>query len=104
MFTESSSAPGLARYSGRRNLHHVNFYCLAPEARQVSIVGDFNQWNPGATPMRRMPDGRWMGSLELTHGYHQYQFLVDGRLVLDPNATGKARNHKNEPVSLVAIS
>jgi hypothetical protein len=54
--------------------------------------------------MTRMPDGRWMASLELPHGYHQYLFLVDGKPVLDPAATGKARNEKNETVSLVAIS
>jgi len=50
-----------------------------------------------------MPDGRWMASLDLTHGYHQYLFLVDGTPALDPNATGKARNERNEPVSLIAV-
>jgi len=54
--------------------------------------------------MIRKPDGRWMASLELSHGYHQYLFVVDDKPVLDPNAAGKARNERNEPVSLVAIS
>jgi hypothetical protein len=48
--------------------------------------------------------GRWLASVELSHGYHQYLFLVDGERVLDPNAAGKARNDRNEPVSLRAIS
>ena len=104
MFSDSPATTTLPRYSAKRNLHRANFFCLAPQARQVSLVGDFNHWNPTAAPMRRMPDGRWMASLQLPHGYHQYLFLADGQPVLDPNATGKARNECNEPVSLVAVS
>jgi 1,4-alpha-glucan branching enzyme len=82
----------------------MDFFCDAPEAKSVRLVGDFNGWDLAATPMQRMPDGRWMASLELTHGYHQYLFLVDGQSVLDPNASGIARNDHNERVSLVAVS
>ena len=104
MFTESNTTSSLPRFSARRNLHHVNFYCRAPEARQVSLVGDFNQWDPNATPMTRRPDGRWMAGLELRHGSHQYLFLVDGKPVLDPAATGTTRNERDEPVSLITVS
>jgi hypothetical protein len=54
--------------------------------------------------MQRMPDGCWMASLELSHGHHQYLLLVDGDPVLDPNASGKVRQERNEPVSLIAVS
>ena len=104
MFIESNPIGTLPPYSAKRNLHHANFFCHAPQARRVSLVGDFNGWDPQATPMIRKPDGRWMASLELSHGYHQYLFVVDDKPVLDPNAAGKARNERNEPVSLVAIS
>jgi 1,4-alpha-glucan branching enzyme len=104
MFIDANPVAALPRYSAKRNLHHATFFCNAPNARQVSLVGDFNNWNPTATQMTRHADNRWMASLELSHGYHQYLFLVDGKPVLDPNAAGKARNERNEPVSLVAIS
>lgn len=104
MLSDSTPTAGLPRYSAKRNLHRVNFFCRAAHAKQVSLVGDFNHWNPEAAPMHRTPDGRWMASLELPHGYHQYLFLVDGQPVLDPTATGKARNERNEPVSLIAVS
>ena len=104
MFIEANPIGALPRCSAKRNLHHADFFCLAPQAKQVSLVGDFNEWNPKATPMARQPDGRWLASLELSHGYHQYLFLVDGTRVLDPNAAGKARNERDEPVSLRAIS
>jgi 1,4-alpha-glucan branching enzyme len=104
MFIESNAIGALSRYSAKRNLHHAHFFCQAPQAKQVSIIGDFNGWDPDATPMSRQPDGRWMVSLELSHSYHQYLFLVDGKRVLDPNAAGKVRNERNESVSLLAIS
>ncbi len=90
--------------SGRRPLHLVDFFCRAPQAKSVSLVGDFNEWQPAAHPMTRMPDGAWRIRMELPHGHHQYLFLVDGKPMLDPNAMGKVHNERNEIVSLIAIS
>jgi 1,4-alpha-glucan branching enzyme len=101
---ESSPTVLPQRYSARLTQHHVDFFCDAPEAESVRLVGDFNGWDLAATPMRRLPDGRWMASLELHHGHHQYLFVVDGDLRLDPNASGVVRNDCNEPVSLIAVS
>ncbi len=92
------------RYSASRTLHLVDFFCEAPEAEHVSLAGDFNGWDPAATPMSRMPDGRWAVRLELHHGHHQYFFVVDGEPQLDPHALGVARNERNEMVSLIAVS
>ncbi len=94
----------LSLYSARRTRHHVDFPCNAPEAQNVQLVGDFNGWDHTATPMQRMPDGRWIATLELHHGRHQYLFMVDGTPRLDPKASGIARNERNERVSLVAVS
>jgi len=91
-------------HSARGPLHLVDFICHAPQARSVFLIGDFNGWNPAAHPMKRMPDGGWVLRLELPHGHHQYLFLVDGKPTLDPNAMGKVRNDRDEPVSLIAIS
>ena len=82
----------------------MDFFCEAPAAQTVCLVGDFNDWQPGANPMQRMPDGRWMASLELHHGHHLYLFLVDGQPVLDPNAQGTTQNERNERVCLIAVS
>lgn len=94
----------LARYGAQRTRHHVDFFCDALEAGSVRLVGDFNDWDLGATPLHRMPDGRWMVSLELPHGHHEYLFVVDGTITLDPNASGTTRNDCNDPVSLIAVS
>ncbi len=102
--TESSQGEAPGRYGAKRTRHHVDFFCDAPEGGYVCVVGDFNGWDLAATPMHRMPDGRWMASMELYHGHHQYLLVVDGTPKLDPNASGTTRNEDNDPVSLVAVS
>jgi len=91
-------------YGARKTMRAMNFTCNAPQAQSVSLVGDFNRWNPVAHPLRQMPDGAWMLTVELAHGHHRYAFLVDGALTLDPRAQGITRNDKGERVSLVPVS
>lgn len=98
------SGPSLNRYSAKKMSKPVNFICEAPAARTVSLVGDFNDWDASAFPMKRQPDGNWLIQVPLHHGHHHYQFLVDGKPTLDPRAQGIARNEQNEKVSLIAIS
>ena len=92
------------RYGAAQNLRTLNFICNAPQALSVSLVGDFNQWDPTANPMKQMPDQAWLVSLALKHGHHRYAFSVDGQLTLDPRAQGITRNDKGERVSLVPVS
>lgn len=98
------SATTLTRYSARRMAKPINFICVAPDASQVFLMGDFNDWDPASHPMKRQPDGAWLIQIPLSHGHHHYQFLVDGKPTLDPRAHGIARNHLDEKVSLVAVS
>ena len=92
------------RYSARDNVKPINFYCDAPKANNVWLVGDFNHWNPTATPMARRVDGWWFVQVLLPHGHHHYRFVVDGRPILDPRATGVTLNDLKEEVSIVAVS
>jgi len=96
--------PRSTPYSAREMAKPVNFYCAAPKARSVNLTGDFNEWDASSLPMKRRPDGWWFLQVPLTHGHHQYQFLVDGRPMLDPRATGVGHNENDEEVSLVAVS
>ncbi len=104
MILESHTMDQVDRYSAKASLRSVNFLFLAPHAQNVSVIGDFNDWHPNAHPMTRQPDGGWFKCIQLHHGHHRYQFLVDGLPVLDPRAQGVARNAKNEKVSIVAVS
>lgn len=60
------------------------FYYRDPEARNVFIVGDFNNWNPYSHPMYKKKTGFWILELDLLPGSHAYRFLVDGIYRKDP--------------------
>ena len=92
------------RYSASAHNFHrqVSFFCPAPRAKSVELVGDFNDWQP--MPMNHAVDGWWTAQVELCHGHHHYQFLVDGQPMLDPHATGTVCNERDERVSLIAVS
>jgi 1,4-alpha-glucan branching enzyme len=92
------------RYGGAKPMRALNFICNAPQAREVTLVGDFNDWNPHSHPLKHMPDGAWLTTVELKHGHHRYAFMVDGVLTLDPRAQGITRNDQGERVSLVPVS
>jgi 1,4-alpha-glucan branching enzyme len=91
-------------FAYQKPLRAINFICHAPQAKTVTLVGDFNEWNPAALPMKQMPDRSWLLTVELKHGHHRYAFLVDGVLTLDPQAQGITRNYKGERVCLVPVS
>lgn len=98
----TQAKPAGGRYSAQNSVRAVNFFCDAPAAQSVQIVGDFNHWRP--VPMERRVDGWWHSQIMLCHGHHQYRFLVDGKARLDPAAAGVGRDDSGTPVSLIAVS
>jgi len=73
-------APPLRETDGRV------FRCHAPSARAVSLVGDFNGWDPAAHALRPGRDGWWQTEVRLPAGSHQYAYLVDGLTVVPADA------------------
>ena len=57
-------------------------------ANRVSLVGDFNKWNPTSTRLVRQPGtAMWSVVLPIVPGRHMYAFMVDDTiLTLDPRA------------------
>jgi len=57
----------------------VRFAVWAPNARRVSVVGDFNGWNPGRHPMRRRSEaGVWELFLPRLQAGARYKFALLG--------------------------
>lgn len=75
--TEPDAAPILKQFVFNSNRAH-----------RVSVVGDFNSWNPTNAPMVRSPDGElWSVTIPIAPGRHMYAFMVDDSLfTLDPGA------------------
>jgi Glycogen recognition site of AMP-activated protein kinase len=65
----------------------AQFALTAPGANRVTVVGDFNQWDPHASPLARSADGRWRMRISMQPGRHEYAFVIDNHhWVTDPLA------------------
>ena len=50
----------------------------ATDAKSVCIVGDFNNWNLYANPMKKLKNGNYTVTLELKPGReYQFRYLID---------------------------
>ena len=84
----------------------VQFELVAPASSRVSVVGDFNDWDPRASPMMRAGErGLWSVRLSLPPGRYRYTFLVDGkRWVRDPSEPPALGNDFDTPTSVITIA
>ena len=64
----------------------VMFTAFFPQARVVQVAGDFNNWQPEKTPMRKVKtNGLWQVKVSLTAGTYRYRLVVDGQWMQDPH-------------------
>ena len=65
----------------------IKFEFSAPEAKEVFLVGNFNQWNTQANPMKKDKNGIWKATLSLEPGRYEYRFIADGNWENDPSCS-----------------
>jgi 1,4-alpha-glucan branching enzyme len=73
----------------------VAFVVLAPNARRVSVVGDFNYWNPRRHPMRVRGNGFWELFVPRARPGDHYKFDIIG-------PRGQHLPMKSDPVAFAA--
>ena len=67
----------------------VTFTLPAEEAKKVAVVGDFNEWNAEATPLKKLKNGSFKGTVDLESGSsYEFRYLVDGAYVNEQDADG----------------
>ena len=50
-------------------------------ASSILLVGDFNNWQIGETPLKKSKTGEWSVSLDLETGKeYQFRYLIDGNI------------------------
>ena len=84
----------------------VEFSIELPSARAVSLVGDFNDWDRGRTPLRRVgASSKWATTVPLRRGgLYRYAFLVDGvQFIADPRQPGPLDADYGQAVSLLTV-
>ena len=67
----------------------VQFVLVAPEAKKVAVVGDFNGWDAGHAQYQAQHRGGgvWSVTAPVPVGHHRYSFVVDDSVwVVDPYA------------------
>lgn len=67
----------------------VTFTVPAEEASSVAVVGSFNEWNVEATPLKKLKNGSFKGTVDLESGSsYEFRYLVDGEYVNEKEADG----------------
>ena len=84
----------------------VQFGFVAPHASSVELVGDFNNWDPKATPLRAASTGGvWSVEVPIQPGRHLYAFVVDGTVWRpDPAAPQATGEDFGEPNSALTVA
>ena len=59
----------------------VTLKYFSADAREVQVAGNFNDWQPKATPLKKAAEGEWCVDLSLRSGMYEYRFVVDGWIV-----------------------
>lgn len=65
----------------------VTFTVPAEAAKKVAVVGDFNNWNPKSSTLKKLKNGSFKGTFDLPaeHTY-EFRYLVDGSYLNDEAA------------------
>ena len=66
----------------------MEFRFFRPDARQVTLAGDFNGWQENCLTMSKSDDGWWQCRLGLAPGCYQFRYLADGQWYTDYAAFG----------------
>lgn len=65
----------------------VTFSIVAKDASSVSVIGDFNDWNAEAAPLKKLKNGTFKGIINLKKGQsYEFRYLIDGDYVNDEEA------------------
>ena len=70
----------------------IKFEYSSPEAKEVFLAGNFNQWNTQVNPMKKDKKGIWKATLSLEPGRYEYRFIVDGNWKDDPSCSSSVAN------------
>jgi hypothetical protein len=85
---------------------NMEFIFVNASASSVAIVGDFNDWEEGGSPLHRVSDkeGVWAITIPLAPGRYHYTFVVDGtEWVADPQAPRTLEDDFGRPNSVITV-
>jgi hypothetical protein len=83
----------------------VQFVLSIPNAKSVSLVGDFNAWDTTDALLEQVPGQQlWTVTVNLKPGRHVYAFVVDGtKWMRDPRAAEAVDEDFGRPQSVIVV-
>ncbi len=84
----------------------VQFVLVAPDAKKVAVVGDFNGWDAkhAGYQAQHRGGGVWSVTAPVPVGHHRYSFVVDDSVwVADPTAPRVVDNDYGMPNSAIVV-
>lgn len=85
-------------------LNEVAFAVRAPEAKEVYLVGDFNDWKLDSSSRMAQDNGAWKKKMGLMPGKYRYRFVIDGKWTEDSVNPNKAMNPYGTLDSLIEVT
>lgn len=65
----------------------VTFTVPAEEAKNVAVVGDFNNWNPSESLLKKLKNGTFKGTFNLPkENTYEFRYIIDGEYVNEAEA------------------
>ena len=79
-------------------------FVLPTETGPVSVVGDFNGWDPAVHPLRKRSNGTRSVTVDVGPGRHRFRYLAEGGAFFDdPDADGLEANGYGGTHSVVIV-
>ena len=65
----------------------VTFSVPAEDAKKVAVVGDFNNWSPKGSALKKLKNGTFEGTFDLPKEQtFEFKYIVDGNFVNEAEA------------------
>lgn len=91
-------------YGVRQTAEGTLFVAHCPEAKSVSLAGEFNGWSPETNRMEATEEpGTFRALLRMQPGRYRYRLVVDGRWQADPHNMYSEPNPFGELDSIVEV-
>ena len=75
------------QYLKSKQICKVTFSVPAEDAKKVAVVGDFNNWSPKGSALKKLKNGTFKGTFDLPkESTYEFKYIVDGNYVNEAEA------------------
>jgi len=75
------------QYLKSKPICKVTFSVPAEDAKKVAVVGDFNNWSPKGSALKKLKNGTFKGTFDFPkESTYEFKYIVDGNYVNEAEA------------------